>query len=220
MKKVLGPDSPLFQFLSRVGELIILNFFFLVCSVPLVTAGASLAALTKATQNFALGIEPGVTRTFFRAFRDNFRQATIAWLVMVLVAAALVGDVLLIQAFLTGTTAFLLRFLVIALGVVLLAAFSYLFPLLVRYDNTMRQHAQNAFLLAIVKLPRTVGVTALNAMPLALLYFSPFRFLQTLSFWAIIGCAVVSYLDSLLLAPVLRELEKPSGPDGEAEDEA
>lgn len=208
MKKMLGPDSPLFQFLSRVGELIILNFFFLICSVPLVTVGASLAAMTKVTQNYALGAEPGVFRAFFRAFRDNFRQATVVWLAMVLIAAALVGDMLLIGAFLTGTAAFLLRCLTLALAIVLLAVFSYLFPLLVRYDNTLRQHAQNAFLLAVIKLPRTLGVTVLNALPFVLAYFSPFRFLQTLSFWVIIGCAVVSYLDSILLCPVLRELEK------------
>lgn len=217
MKRLLDLDSPVFQFLTRVGELIILNLFFLLCSIPLVTAGASLAAMTKVTQNYSLDIEPGVTRAFFRAFRDNFRQATVAWLALVFVFAALAGDLLLIQTFLTGTTAFLLRGLTLFLALALLAVFSYLFPLLVRYDNTFRQHLQNAFLLAIGKLPRTLCVTVLNALPFVFLYLSPFRFLQTLSFWAIVGCAVLSYLDSILLAPVLRELERdPNAPPEDA----
>ena len=218
MRKILGPDSPLFQFLSRVGELIIVNFFFLVCSVPVITVGASLAAMNKVAQNYALGLGPGVTRTFFRAFRDNFKQATVVWLAMAVIAAALAADLLLVNAYLAGTTLFLLRCLVLLLAIVLLAVCSYLFPLLVRYDNTLRQHIQNALLLAIVKLPRTLAVTVLNALPFVLLYLSPFRFLQTLSFWAIIGCAVFSYLDAILLAPVLRELEKDREPrEGEAD---
>ena len=34
MKDLLNPEGAFFQFLSRIGDLIILNFLFLVCCIP------------------------------------------------------------------------------------------------------------------------------------------------------------------------------------------
>ena len=219
MKSFFNYDSPFFQFLCRVADLIIVNVLFLVCCVPVVTAGASLAAMTKVSQNIALDAPSGVVRTFFRAFRDNFRQATLAWLAIAVFVLSLVCDRLLIDAYLTGAPASALRALLAALALGCMALACYLFPLMVRYDNSLRQHVVNALVLAVSKLPRTVLMTALGSLPFALCYFSVVTFLKTLSFWVIIGCGTVSCLHSLLMAPVLAQLEAAGGrTDGKTAD--
>ena len=207
MKSFLNFDSPFFQFLCRVADLIIVNVLFLVCCVPVVTAGASLAAMTRVCQDIVLDASSGVVKSFFRAFRSNFKQATAAWLVMLMFVASLVCDRLLIDAFLAGAMATILRALAAVLAVGCLALAGWLFPLVVRYDNTLRQHTVNALILAVTKLPRTLLMTALAAIPFALCYFSVVTFLKTLSFWVIIGCGVICLLNSLLMAPVLAQLE-------------
>ncbi len=216
MKSFLNFDSPFFQFLCRVADLIIVNVLFLVCCVPVVTAGASLAAMTRVCQDIVLDASSGVVKSFFRAFRSNFKQATAAWLVMLVFVVSLVCDRLLIDAFLAGGLASALRALAAVLAVGCLALACWLFPLLVRYDNTLRQHTVNALILAVTKLPRTLLMTALAAIPFALCYFSVVTFLKTLSFWVIIGCGVICLLNSLLMAPVLAQLE---GRDKEDKDE-
>ena len=207
MKSFLNYDGPFFQFLCRVADMIIVNVLFLVCSLPVVTIGASLAAMTKVSQNAALDAPAGVVETFFRAFRDDFKQATAAWLIILVFSASLVCDRLLIDAYLTGGLASVLRAVTVALAAGCLAVSCYLFPLMVRYDNTLRQHAVNALVLAVTKLPRTLGMTALGSIPFVMCYFSVVTFLKSLSFWVIIGCGVISFFQSLLMAPVLAQLE-------------
>ncbi len=209
MRQKLFTESPIFQFLSRVADMMIVNVLFIVCCLPVVTVGASLAGLTKVTQNISLGKAPSVIKTFFRAFRGNFKQATITWLALALIAASLVCDLLLIDTFLPGTTvAAVLRGLVLVVALACLAVASYLFPLIVRYDNGLKQHLQNAMILTIYKLPRTIAMVALNAVPFVLLWLSVISFLKSLAFWFVIGFGVISYLDNALLSSVLAQLEK------------
>ena len=66
MKNLLDLEGPLFQYLSRVGDLIILNALFLLCCIPVVTVGASTAALNKMTQDLVHETEGGVLKGFSR----------------------------------------------------------------------------------------------------------------------------------------------------------
>lgn len=209
MKSLLDFDNPFIQLLCRIGDLMIANFLFCVCCLPVVTAGASLAGLIKVVQSLSLGGEPGIAKTFFRGFRENFRQATAAWLVLALVLASLACDVMIGNIYLDGTALAVVRTAAAAVALAVLAVAGYLFPLLVRYENSMKEHCRNAIILSIWKLPRTLALTALNAAPFLLAWFVPVSFLKTLAVWLIVGCAGLCWLDCSLLRPVLAQLEKP-----------
>lgn len=207
-------DNPFIQLLTRIAEMMIANFLFLICSLPVVTVGAAAAGLNKYTQALAVDGAGGVFKLFFQGFRENFRQATWVWLGEALIALALGCYYLLIGTFAEGTTAGTLNTILLVAGVLILAVAVYLIPLVVRYENTLRQHLKNAMLLSIIKLPRTIAMTLLALIMPLILYLSLTVFLQTLFFWFTLGFAFVSYLTSLLLKPVFAELEK--APDGKA----
>lgn len=214
MKRLFDMDSPLARFLGRVGDLIVLNVLFLVCSLPLVTAGASLTAMIRVIQGMQNGDEPGLFKTFFRAFRQNFLQATAVWLLLAALLAAAVYNFLLIAASFTGALAMGLQVLTGALAAVILFAAGYVFPLIARYENSLSQHLVNALLLAVGRLPRTLCVAALNVLPAALAWFFPRAFFYSVVIWVLIGFAVLCYLDCLLLRPVLQQLEHSAGDAG------
>ncbi len=212
MKDFFNIESPFMQLLTRVGDLIILNFLYLVCCIPVVTIGAATAALQKVTQDIVFDVDDGIFKTFLRAFRENFKQATALWLMMVVFAAAMAANYMLISGFVAGTAASILKgVLVVLIGLVLVLA-SYMFPLMVRYTNSLREHATNALILAVVKLPRTVGLVLLSALPLLILVISIQTFLNTLVFWLAIGFGFTSYMSSVLLKSVFKELEDTDGP--------
>ena len=206
MNSLFNMDNPIMQFLYRVCDLILLNVLTLLCSLPILTAGASLAALHKVCQSIVFDTDAGVVMPFFRAFRDNFKQATIIWLGMLVVTAALVCDVLLVMAYFGSSK--LMYVLVGVLALLVLGVCAYLFPLIVRYSNTLRQHLGNALALAVVKLPKTLLLVVLNLLPALLLILSPRVFAQTLVFWVLIGCAFVAYIQESLLKSVYTQLEK------------
>lgn len=214
MKKLFDMDNPVIRFMGRVGDLIVLNALFLVCSLPVVTAGASLTAMIKVIQGYLTGSEPGMFRTFFRAFRQNFRQATAVWLLLAVLLGVMGYNFFLIGANFSGGFAMGMKIAMGALTIVLLAAAGYVFPLIARYENTLRQHLLNALILAVAKLPRTLCVLALNVLPAALAYFSLRVFFYSIAVWVLVGFAAVCWLDCLLLRPVLRQLEQPENSAG------
>lgn len=208
MHNLFHYENPFIQFLVRVGDLMILNALFILCSLPVVTLGASLTAMHRVTQNMLFEQEEPIIKSFFRAFRQNFKQSTLAWLVELVVIVSLVCDVLLVMAYFDGGLAKAMYILVAVLAILVVGVFSYLMPLIARYENGMRQQVNNAVVLAIIKLPKTVLLTLLNLLPVILLLISVPVFVQTLIFWVIIGFAFVSFLTSSILKPVFQQLEK------------
>ncbi len=209
MKNLLNPEGALFQMLSRIGDMILLNVLFLICCVPVVTIGASLAALHRMLQEIVYDTDSSTVKGFFRAFRANFKQATLFWIILLIVGVSLYCDFLLIITFFSGTEAakWMLILLAVLVCVVVCVA-SYMIPLMVRYSNTLRQHLGNAVVLAIIKLPKTIGMVLLNLLPLILFLLSPAVFMQTLIFWLVIGFAFVAFLESTMLKTVFDQLEK------------
>lgn len=208
MHNLFHYENPFIQFLVRVGDLMILNALFILCSLPVVTLGASLTALHRVTQNMLFEQEGPIIKSFFRAFRQNFKQSTLAWLVELVVIVSLVCDVLLVMAYFDGGLAKAMYILVAVLAILVAGVFSYLMPLIARYENGMRQQVYNAVVLAIIKLPKTIILVLMNLLPVILLLISVPVFVQTLIFWVIIGFAFVSFLTSSILKPVFQELEK------------
>ena len=208
MHNLFHYENPFIQFLVRVGDLMILNLLFLVCALPVVTLGASLTALHRVTQNMLFEQEEPLIKAFFRAFRQNFKQSTLVWLVELVVIVSLVCDVLLVMAYFNGGLAKAMYILVAVLAILVAGVFSYLMPLIARYENGTRQQVNNAVVLAIIKLPKTLLLMLLNLLPVILLLISVPVFVQTLIFWVIIGFAFVSFLTSSILKPVFQQLEK------------
>ena len=206
MKSLFNLDNPIMQFLTRVTDLIMLNALLLVCSLPIITAGAAQAAVHRVCLNMVTDTDSGIIKPFFRAFRQNFRQATIAWLGELLVLAALVCDAMLVMAYFGGNV--IMYVLLGALAVVVLGVCAYLMPLISRYNNTLRQHLTNAIALSIIKLPKTLLLVLLNLAPLLLALLNLGVFVQTLIFWVILGFAFVVYIQESLLRSVYNQLEK------------
>ena len=208
MRNLFNYENPFIQFLVRVGDLLILNVLFILCSAPVVTLGASLTALHRVTQNMLFEQEEPLLKAFFRAFRQNFKQSTLAWLVELVVIVSLVCDVLLVMAYFNGGLAKAMYILVAVLAILVAGVYAYLMPLIARYENGMRQQVNNAVVLAIIKLPKTLLLVFLNLLPVILVLISVPVFVQTLIFWVVIGFAFVSFIESSILKPVFQQLEK------------
>lgn len=208
MNSIFDLNKPFMQFLTRVGDMMILNFLFMICCLPVVTVGAASAALYRVTIDMVHDTEGGIFKGFFQAFRANFKQATVVWLVELVVLVSLLCDLLLVIYFFPGSRVMLI--LVAVLALLVLSVCAYMTPLIVRYDNGLRQHLTNAISLAVVKLPKTLAMVALNALPLIIAYLSLAVFAQTLVFWFTIGFSFVAYLNASMLRSVFAQLEQGS----------
>lgn len=210
MRNLFNFENPFFQMLSRVMDFIVLNFFFTLCCIPVVTIGASLAALHKVMQGVVTDTENHLYTRFFTAFKENFKQSTLVWLATLVLILSLAADFFLITAYFRGTVATVLYVLLAILTVIVISILNYLYPLLVRYDNTLREHIFNAVILSLSKFFRTLGLLFLTLLPVLLFLISPIAFVGTLMFWATIGFSFLTYLANVILKPVYTELESGS----------
>ena len=85
-------DSPLMNFLNKVADIMILNFFVILGCIPILTAGASLTAGYYVAFKMVKNEESYITKGYFKAFKENFKQSTIMWLIMLVVALVLFFD--------------------------------------------------------------------------------------------------------------------------------
>lgn len=75
-------------------NVILLGFFWTLTSLGVVTVGASCAALNESMRACLLERDRQPLKTYFRAFRANFRVSTLVWLIHLLVLAVLALDLL------------------------------------------------------------------------------------------------------------------------------
>lgn len=208
MKNFFDSETPLMRFLSTLGDLIIINFLFLVCSIPIVTIGASLTASYKAVYSLTEHSNQSIPHIFFTAFRGNFKESLGIWCGTI-VCFFLLGIHLLLIANnkndMTHSVLFCVWFFAIFCVFALL---SYTFPLIARYHNYWYQHLRNAALLAIGYFPRTIALTVIHVFPFLLLIFVPALWFYLIPFWLLFGFAGIFRLDAYLLKPIFSNLEQ------------
>ncbi len=203
-----------FKGMEKVGDLLLVNLLFVVCSLPVVTIGASATAMY-----YVLGRirrqEGTVTKDFFRSFRENFRQATLYWGALLLVALALYWNFRLISGW-TGTLYSVMMVLLILVSWFAVSWGSLVFPLLSRFDNTSAVTARNAGILVLAVPLRTLAAAAINSLPVALAVFLPGVFALAAVLWLFCLFSAGAYGILCLLSPVFTQLEK----SGETSDQS
>lgn len=160
--KLFDSEGPVAEALTVLANLILLNWLFALCSLPLVTVGASLTALHHVVLQTVRKEDKGVVREFFKAFKSNFRQATAIWLILLAVGAVIAADCRIGARVLSSgalTAVLAASALLFALWMVELV---YVFPMQARYDNPVKQTFKNAFLVGIGNLPNTLILAALT----------------------------------------------------------
>ena len=84
MLSFLNPESKFMLAMSRIGDLLLLNLMFLISCVPIFTIGAASTAMYTLCFRFDTDREQGLIKSYLIAFRDNFKQATVIWLILLL----------------------------------------------------------------------------------------------------------------------------------------
>ena len=166
--KFFSYESKFSQLLLKLCNACMLNVLWFVCSLPIVTMGAATTALYYACLKIVRDEDSHVAAQFFRSFRQNFRQATQIWLILLGCGLflGLDGYILyhlrLTSAGTMGVIWTLALAVVIAAAVVLVIVLEHVFPLLASVENTNKAMLKNAFLIGTHFLFATILVFAVH----------------------------------------------------------
>ena len=134
--KLFDLESPLMQALGKMADLLWLNILTIICCIPVVTVGASLTAMNYMALKMVRDEECYITKDFFKSFKQNFKQGTLIWLLLVLVILFLSYDYYIVGN-LNSDFRFVLQIVLTTVAVALFFTVLYVFPLLAKFDNTV-----------------------------------------------------------------------------------
>lgn len=201
--KFFSYDSKFSQIILKICSGCYLNLLWFLCSLPIVTAGASTAALYSVTLKLARDEEPRLFSEFFKAFRANFKQATVLWLIMLVLGMVLGADGYILYHLYRSTAGALGVICTIGLALIIVASIAYvvvliyLFPLTASVKNTNFNMLKYSLLVGIRYLFCTILVFAIHfAMFFAVVaIFTPL---------IVFGEGLCALLSSYLLSGVIR----------------
>lgn len=202
MKNFFDIDNPIMQFLSKIADLVILNVITMICCIPIITVGASLSGMSYVLLRMARNEECYVVKPFFKAFKDNFKQATALWLIILAIIGVLAFDFWALRGAEGGITGIVMMGL-LAVVVLFFMAFQYVFPLQARFENTVINTLKNSFLMMMFNLPKSVLMLFVWAVPVIINFTIP----TLLPVLFLIGISGPSFVCALLYDKAFRKLE-------------
>lgn len=168
MGRIFDLDSPVMRVLSRIADLMILNVIAAICCIPIFTIGASTTALHYVVLKLARGEEGYILKDFFKSFKTNFKQATIIWLIMLAFILIYVADIYLV--FYSGIEfPQALKVVIMAVGILALVVSTYIFPVLSRFDNTIKHTIKNGVVMSILALPKSIIMLVVDCIPILIM---------------------------------------------------
>lgn len=194
-------DNPVWRFIGKFFDVMVLNILWVICSIPIVTMGASTTAVYYVTLKLVRDEEGSTIKSFFKSFRENFKQATVIWLILLAAGLVIGFDLYFFLMLQTESSVFRTVMLAVFVGfaIVYLCISLFVFPLQARFYNPVKRTLFNAFFMSIRHFFMTLGMMAIDIGIVALALFV-MPMLQALLF--LFGFPLIAYLNSFVLAGV------------------
>lgn len=147
-------DSPLVQTCNKITDCICLSILWLLTSIPIITIGASTTALYYAVNTGIRYDKGGIWRSYWRSFRANFKQATVLWLLLLVVYGLLGGSCYSAYTLcLNGTLPKEMFFVPLIVLLLVTAWAGMFFPYLAKFQNSTKMILKNCFGIGLLNLP-------------------------------------------------------------------
>lgn len=200
-------DNPVMAFLGNFADLVILNVLTLFCCIPIVTIGASFTAMHYVVSRMRRHETIIITEDFFHAFKNNLKQATLLWVIFLLVIIINAAQYYLMYTtgsqMVSGVEFVVVKYIAYLLSLLVLIGLTWSFVLLSRYENSIGRTVMNAYCISFTHIFRTLLMVILMVAPIALLLVYPFSMPVVLAF----GFSLTGYLEAMIYGGVFSQLE-------------
>ncbi|MBU5480442.1 YesL family protein [Blautia sp. MSJ-19] len=221
MGRFFNMDNKFFTFMNKVADLFILNIICVICCIPIVTAGASITAMYYVTLKMVRNEEAYIVRSFFKSFKENFKQATVINLILIAVGVILYLDLNVAKS-MPGSAGQILHIIFMAFAIIYFVLFLYVYPILARFYNSTKNTLKNALFMAIRHLPYTVIMILIGLCPLLILFVQSYQLQSSLFvLFLFVGFGLIAYCNSFFLVKIFdnympKETEEESQSEGTA----
>ena len=195
MRNFFNPEKGIWKLLGYFGEFLLLSLLWFLCSVPLITVGASCTALYDTVYHCVRREESDFFHRFFETFRTEFRNSVPSTLLWSAVLILLICFYRWLSPQLgVGRIQDILRISLLFLGLVPAGIVSWVFPLLSRFRFSFPELTKTAVQLALSRIFRTLllGALIVGTVLVCIYTLLPVMFLP----------GILALLQSFLIEPV------------------
>lgn len=161
MRDIFNSDSRLMRALSKLFDIGYLSIVFIIFCIPVVTMGAAFTSLYYTTVKVIRRDRGYVFQEFWHSFKSNFRQATILWVIELVVLVLLAYNLMVVTGFVSG--------IYLAMAILLVAVYCYAFPILSRFVLKNTDIIKMSIILVIKHIYFTVPFVAIIVLSAAAL---------------------------------------------------
>ena len=195
--KLFNIDGKFAHVMSRIFDLAVLNFLFLLTSIPLFTIGTSCSALYTVTLAMSQNCDSYIFKSYFKYWKAHAKRGTLLWMALLLFGGFIILDRFLITYMNHSFQYFQIFFSTLLLLWSMTA--SYVFPLLAYFNSNFRQTLKNALFMSIRHLPWTLLILAIHLLPvISIAIFPPILSALMLFFLITVGFAALALLNSYI----------------------
>lgn len=172
--KLFNVDGSVMRGLTKVTDCICLSLMFVICCLPVFTIGTAATALYYTVYKVIKNDRGYIFREYVSAFRNNFKQTTPVWLLVLVLGTVLGLDIYVMNRYAqAGSKLGVLVVFFLVAAAFLLAWALYLFAYMARFENTRKQSMKNALLMMLVHLPWTLALIVLAVGASFIMYLIP-----------------------------------------------
>lgn len=207
MKDLFSINGSFWGILNRFVDLVILNFLFIICCVPIVTIGASKTALYDVAKRLSKNEEGYIFRSFLKSFKNNFKASTIMWLIYVTSMVIIGVDLYICTIIDMDTIVIASTAVIVLLAILINMTFIYSIVLQSTFENTLKNTVTNGFIISVTRLPFTVLILLVEMIPVGLIFFLTYYWPYIITFLVVIGFSVLAYVNSFIFNRVLENFK-------------
>lgn len=201
MISLFEQDGLIYRFFDWFASIMICNVCFILGCLPIITMGASLTALYTVLFKIRAGESPAVINLFWNSYKENFKQSTFIWLIILGLGFWFIFCIILFS----GSSNRLFQaysILMIIMLLVLLIFMMYIFPVISQFTNSTKRLIQNSFILMIRHSLTTFTIAMLLLTVLLLIFYNSFTFAWGIGFFISFGFALINYWVSAYLEKI------------------
>lgn len=199
---IFSTEGPLYKFISRLWDVIVLNFMWLLFSIPIVTIGASTVAAYTVALKMVDDEEGYIAKSFIKAFKENIKQGIILGLITLAAAYMVYLNFELFNAIETNPLPLLI--IGIIASVVFIFSLLYAFPLVARYENSLIRTLRNSLDISIRYIVRTLILIFIVVVELLVIYYNT----TTLLIGFLIGPAFIIFTIAAFSKRIFQIIER------------
>lgn len=195
-------DNKFFEVLGKITDIVILNLLCIVACLPIITIGASITATYSVAMQMAKDKEPYIVKEFIKRLKENFKTSTIVWTVMLIIGGVLLFDFYISRLVLNESISKALQLVFTMISIIYIFTLTYVFPMISKFENTIKNTMINSILISIQNLPYTLMMVALNLSPLLLINLFNIYWGHIIFFYTVIGFGIITYINSIFFEKI------------------